>query len=220
MERILTTADTSTRTSMIEYGTLCAFARRALAKHDPSHGIEHSRVVLTNLFALAQPFMKVARYRKIAMYAAMLHDVFDAKYEATSPVSREEMRDFLVAQLGQMDAAIVTHICANMSFTKSRKSPEKIIPFRCAIFEKIRIAVRDSDWLDRINVPRCLTYNAQRFREENDGMMPTDAQLRAIVAGVIKNEMLPVLQFLRDPRARYYAEFAVRVAQRWLDVHC
>lgn len=204
----------------MEYEELTTFASIALSKHDSSHGMPHALAVITNLQRLAPRFMSAPRFRKIAIFAAMLHDVFDHKYEGKTPITRDDMCEFLVAQLGLVGCAVVLHIHANMSFTKSRKHPEQIIPFRYPLFEEIRIAVRDSDWIERINVPRSVVYNEHLIMAKSCSIKPSWVCLRPIIVDVVLREMIPVLFHIRaGTRAHLLAADAVLGALEWLKEH-
>lgn len=227
---------------IIEPGSdLERFARWALGNHDDSHGWNHSKAVHRNLFRLmapvgyiwnsdgkqysAQPIvLSFLSQQKIAEVAVVLHDVLDPKYVGISPANYDDMKRFIEGYLGLPGCTgFVMSIIDNMSFTKSRKG--QIHSFDNPVAEAVRLAVRDSDWIDRVDHNRCWDYNRLYKQDEIvvDGERRvyeyTMDRLTAYIAKMIVEEILPVKELLSSNRAKEIVEPLEASAKEWLRKH-
>jgi hypothetical protein len=208
---------------------LARFAYGALINHDETHGWVHATRAYRNLHRLLVPageeilpglVLKTDPIRLpyrvqqcVAQAAVILHDVIDSKYPGKAPVTR---------YFGDPAYAyIAMRIIDNISFTKTRQ--KGIIPFEDPNMEAVRLAVRDSDWIDRVDVTRCWEYNKHIKGDiVGDGTDQklyyyTADRLQAKVASFIVTDMLPVRSLLSSDRARELIAPAESEVLGWLN---
>lgn len=134
------------------------FARSAYAKFDESHDYNHARAVLANALAMVIPMCVQERVivriddLVIIVYAALLHDTYDYKYNGTG-LGRERVVEWVNHKLGNRAPACIG-IIDNMSWSKR----ESAVPIAR---DYLRVLVQSADWIEALGTTglrRCIMY--------------------------------------------------------------
>lgn len=147
----------------MEYIELFAFVEDCCTRYgiDASHGSKHSKGCMEwvqQLFG-EEPDM-CAEEKKVALYAAALHDMCDKKY--TNPVeASERIRSWLLTQGWSREMAdAVIQISTSMSYSSLKQAAVCGIPIypNLGIWQKAYHLARHADLLDAYRVGRCFLY--------------------------------------------------------------
>jgi len=147
----------------MEYVELFSFIEKCCEIYgiDASHGIQHSKgcVEWVQQLFCEEPDM-CADEKKVAIYAAALHDMCDKKY--TNPVeASERIRSWLLEQGWSQDMTdAVIQIVTSMSYSSLKKAAVRGIPIYPDLgkWQKAYHLARHADLLDAYRVGRCFLY--------------------------------------------------------------
>lgn len=135
--------------------TLVAFVRQSVAHFDESHDLNHALTV-TNVADKIMATLQAEYDYELLSYMAMLHDVIDHKYPES--ISEDELRNFVLGQLGEEKLEQVMYVVNNLSWSKEssgrrKPTPEGLINYL--------VAVSDADRLEAIGsvgLKRCYEF--------------------------------------------------------------
>ncbi len=174
---------------ILRYDTdLCMFAQRAYANFDESHDYIHAVRVLENTLSLLVPLAlftgHILSYRqlKTVVYAAVLHDTYDHKYDGKGTMSRETINNWVLTKLG-VDGVTCIRIIDNMSWSKRRESHS------LDYCDHLRRLVQSADWIEalgEVGLHRCIMYTKMTHPEA------TPEQIRADVVKHIDEKLLMI----------------------------
>jgi uncharacterized protein len=146
---------------------LMDFVIQHTSTFDVSHDVNHAISVYENALDIANhdyPFID----KNILMYACLLHDVCDHKYEHS--VSKEERNEFIHKQLNNLQQAqCVIDVIENISYSQEVKGKRKTLPYPSCVYQDI---VSDADKLEaigQVGLDRCIAFTLAR-----GGKVPTD----------------------------------------------
>ena len=142
-----------------EYEQVFNFVKVSTAIFDESHDITHAVAVCTNTLKIAESFNQDMEV-DILMYAAMLHDVCDHKYD--NSIKEEELVEFIVGKLGTKKCERVMSIINNVSFSKQVKGLRQTLKSPDNLYLDI---ISDADKLEaigKIGVDRCIAYTTAK----------------------------------------------------------
>lgn len=157
-----------------------------------SHDWKHFVAVLKNAITImySEEFSGQELDIIIIIYAALLHDVCDYKYEMLWKITPRDLRAFIVDNIGEYKAAMVTEIIDNISCSKERRGR------RLSVHEPYLSIVSDADKIEALGksgIGRCFAHKLWRNETTSNNIM-------------VRNEVLNVckihLQFLKDKYIR------------------
>ena len=139
---------------------LMDFVIQHTSTFDSSHDVNHAISVYGNALDIANhdyPFID----KKILMYACLLHDVCDHKYEHS--VTKEERNDFIHKQLNNTEhSQCVIDVIENISYSQEVKGKRKTLPHPKCVYQDI---VSDADKLEaigKVGLDRCIAFTLAR----------------------------------------------------------
>lgn len=140
--------------------SLMDFVIQHTTTFDSSHDVNHAIAVYENALDIAENDYPFAN-KKILMYACLLHDVCDHKYEHS--VSKEERDKFIHKQLNNLQhSQCVIDVIENISYSQEVKGKRKTLEYPGCIYQDI---VSDADKLEaigKIGLDRCIAFTVAR----------------------------------------------------------
>lgn len=177
---------------------LTAFARRAYARHDPAHGIDHAMKVYDNarIITLAEGIKMTSQEECEFPYVMIGHDFLDHKaMVAGLCLPAETVREFYVTELCRDQANKIMHIHENCSWSKRNNSVS--LP---ADQDWMRKVLQDADWIEAINLQRCINYTEFTFPDASP------EQVREMVTAHIHEKLLKIAPALNYDISRIIVE--------------
>jgi uncharacterized protein len=149
----------------VSYDDLVRFVRFHTQHHDESHDVSHAVAVYDNAVIIAHA--EYPEYdQEILMYASLLHDVTDHKYEVTS-LTVPRLHDFIRDNLNPPRAQSVIDIIDNISFSKEvagARDPSVPQPYLDIISDADRLEA-----IGEVGIRRCMAYTRRM-----NGRIPRD----------------------------------------------
>jgi hypothetical protein len=133
---------------------------------DESHGLKHAKGTFAHANEILESLEDVSdNERKVALFAAALHDICDSKYTPEKEAA-EEIRIFLLGvnwQKDHIDAII--NIITSMSYSKLKKATHSGKPEfpDHGKWQRAYHVARHADLLEGYIVARCVLYNQRIF---------------------------------------------------------
>lgn len=147
--------------------TLLDFVSIHTSTFDTSHDVHHAVSVYKNAVDIAQhdfPLMD----NKILMYACLLHDVCDHKYEHS--ISKEDRNKFIEETLNNKEQSkCVIDVIENISYSQEAKGLRKTLEYPNCVYQDI---VSDADKLEalgQVGLDRCIAFTLAK-----GGKVPDD----------------------------------------------
>ena len=141
---------------------------------DESHGLKHAKGTLARAQLLLKSFQDISfEERKMALYAAALHDMCDSKYSDVD-IASFEIKEWLIEQgWRHQDATALVAIVITMSYSKLKKlnSDNKGGPLiypNHGIWQRAYHIARHADLLEAYIVARCKMYNEEIYPEKSE----------------------------------------------------
>jgi len=133
------------------------FGRLAYSKYDSSHDWNHALSVFHNTIKLIEklPIHITTTLQKSIRFTSILHDTIDSKYLNEQSITRSQLNDFLIKHLGEDLAEKSMWTIENMSWSKRGHINCSSFNYDVVLFN----VVRDSDWIEAIDIQRCIDYN-------------------------------------------------------------
>lgn len=191
--------------------TLLAFLDRAYANRDASHDAHH-------VWRVARVAMRIAKAEGdtnsvVVFYAALFHDMLDAKYPFDRTAVERSIIKFLSAEIGMVEdeARRVIAVIDNVSYSKevSRVGGASSISRELA-------AVQDADRLDAlgaIGIARAFAYAGAHHESLRDAADHINGKLPRL-AGLMKTE---TGRALAEERDAFVAQFMAHFDTEWND---
>lgn len=136
--------------------TLLDFVKRHTKEFDSSHDVHHAIAVYCNALEISKNDYLFLN-RRILMYACLLHDVCDHKYNHS--LSKEDRNKFIEKQLNNpVESQCVIDVIENISYSQEVKGLRKTLPFPDNMFQDI---VSDADKLEaigQVGLDRCIAF--------------------------------------------------------------
>jgi uncharacterized protein len=136
--------------------TLLKFVTLHTKEFDSSHDVHHAIAVYRNALDIAK-YDYLFLNTRILMYACLLHDVCDHKYDHS--LSKEDRNAFIQNQLvNPVESQCVIDVIENISFSQEVKGLRKTLPFPDNMFQDI---VSDADKLEaigQVGLDRCIAF--------------------------------------------------------------
>ena len=147
--------------------TLLDFVSLHTKTFDTSHDIHHAISVYKNAIYIAQQDFPLAD-NKVLMYACLLHDVCDHKYDLS--ISKEQRNKFIEEQLqNEEQSKCVIDVIDNISYSQEVKGLRKTLSYPSCMYQHI---VSDADKLEalgQVGLDRCIAFTKAR-----GGKVPDD----------------------------------------------
>jgi len=176
---------------------------------DESHNLFHAMSVYHNALDIVKHDYKHRGLdEKVLMYACLLHDVCDHKYEHS--VTKEERNKFIEEQLVLPERAqCVIDVIENISYSQEAKGLRKTLPYPQRFYQDI---VSDADKLEalgQVGLDRCIAFTLAR-----GGQVPQEVVEHS-------HEKLLKLKdnFIRTMRGKELAEPLHRVIEEYCRAH-
>ena len=157
---------------MIKMDSLFNFIEKQCEKYgiDESHGLKHAKGTYVRANDILQSLSEVSdEERKMALYAAAIHDTCDSKYTPVNEAANE-IGYFLRSQNWSPDNIIaLIKIVTSMSYSKLKKSLNSgQIEFPShGKWQRAYHVARHADLLEGYIVARCVLYNIHMFPEKS-----------------------------------------------------
>lgn len=136
--------------------TLLKFVTLHTKEFDSSHDVHHAVAVYRNALDIAK-YDYLFLNQRILMYACLLHDVCDHKYNHS--LSKEDRNAFIQNQLvNPVESQCVIDVIENISYSQEAKGLRKTLPFPDCMFQDI---VSDADKLEalgQVGLDRCIAF--------------------------------------------------------------
>lgn len=138
---------------------------------DESHGLKHAKGTMMRANEILLTLKNVTdEERKIALYAAALHDTCDSKYTPVDDAAKE-IGYFLRSQLWAPDEIYsLVRIVTSMSYSKLKNSlvsGQIDFPLH-GKWQRAYHVARHADLLEGYIVARCVLYNKHLFSEKSE----------------------------------------------------
>ncbi len=176
---------------------------------DESHNLLHAMSVYHNALDIVKHDYKHRGLdEKVLMYACLLHDVCDHKYEHS--VTKEERNKFIEEQLVLPERAqCVIDVIENISYSQEVKGLRKTLPYPQRFYQDI---VSDADKLEalgQVGLDRCIAFTLAR-----GGQVPQE------VVEHCHEKLLKLKDnFIRTMRGKELAEPLHRVIEEYCRAH-
>lgn len=138
------------------YKDLCEFVLCSTIHFDDTHDFRHALKVTNNALIIFEDEQLDNKYKKLVIYAAMLHDVCDHKYPDSIPFN--ELKYFISTHFDYKETNIICDIINSVSFSKEVKGERKVLQYPYDIILNI---VSDADKLEALGytgLERCENY--------------------------------------------------------------
>ena len=151
---------------------LFSFIEKQCKKYriDESHGLKHAKGTLMRATQILLSMSDVSEdERRMALYAAAIHDTCDSKYTPVNEAAKE-IGYFLRSQYwSPQDIDSLINIVTSMSYSKLKKSlsSEKIEFPNHGKWQRAYHIARHADLLEGYVVARCVLYNIHIFPEKS-----------------------------------------------------
>ncbi|KAF5249671.1 hypothetical protein FANTH_4979 [Fusarium anthophilum] len=197
------------------------FMNKAMSDYDPSHDAAHVERVVNLTQKLLQREVSGQYNSTVAVLSALLHDIEDHKYRASSPIETNPPRVVYSAllqagaapELAQRVETIVNHV----SYSQEKKDPNVVTHLIENGFPELAL-VQDADRLDAIGaigIGRCFTFLGAKGKDLG-GPWKMDSALDHLreklmqLEGTMKTETGKSLAAARAQRLREFERWWVQ----------
>lgn len=193
--------------------TSLALARRGYADKDESHDINHALKVVENAREIIvgekladidcdNPWLRPLSLKAV-IDTCLFHDMHDHKYKINEcAVSRDELENHLIDNHGTNFTLIILFVIDHMSWSKRDTVNPNIVLFPAPMFH----VPRDADWIEAIDVGRCIAYSKKINRPVPEGVIDH-----------IYEKMMHLLSSLYYETSKRLAKPAHEKMMRWLE---
>lgn len=138
---------------------------------DESHGVKHAKCTWARAAMLIKTLPDMNEDEKrVALYAAALHDTCDSKYSPVEEASRD-IRDFLIyMNMDLEEIQAVIDIVTTMSYSKLKMSlKDGLIQYPDhGKWQRAYDVARNADLLEAYIVARCVLYNKHIYPNKTE----------------------------------------------------
>ena len=138
---------------------------------DESHGLKHAKGTWVRASEIIGTLQEVKdEEKRVALYAAALHDMCDSKYCPEKEAS-EDIQEFLLGmKVSEEEVDAVLRIITTMSYSKLKNSMQdgKILYPEHGKWQRAYHIARNADLLEAYTVARCVLYNKHIYPQKTE----------------------------------------------------